>query len=135
MTKEQLKDIETIRYFIPDCMKHIEITDQDVKDFLDLSERGLNKDKVGTYTMDGFNALVQGKRWRGIHVEMFEEGNLDGSFPYWELATCYPVSVVEFMAGEMFKGVDKNRIIGLLEIAKEMDRPKTWWQKIISFFT
>lgn len=113
MTKEQTLDLETIRFFIPDCMKNVQISYQDVNDFLALSERGLNKDKVKTYGMDGFNALVQGKRWRGIHVEMFEEGNLDGTFPFITLVQEYPESVIRFMAGEMFKGTCKDKILDL----------------------
>lgn len=115
MTKEQAKDIETIRYFIPNDMKSIPITDQDIQDFLALSERGENKNRVRDRGMDGFNALVQGKRWRGIHMQMWEDGHLDGVTPYAELVSELPESVARFMAKELFRGMDYDLIMSLIE--------------------
>lgn len=128
MTKGQQEDLETIRFFIPAAMRHIEITDQDVKAFFELSEHGKHGERVGLSTMDGFNALVQGKRWRGIHMEMWEEGMLEKwvnphtkevtyscSVPYACLLDGLPRSVMEFAAKEMFKGKDKELIYTVWE--------------------
>jgi hypothetical protein len=115
MTKGQELDLETIRFFIPECMKHLEITDQDVKDFFELSEQGKHQGRIGLSTMDGLNALAQGKRWRGIHMEMWEEGVLSGDVPYATLLEDLPRSVVEFMAKEMFKGADRELIMRLAD--------------------
>ncbi len=121
MTNGQSKDLETVRFFIPLAMlpsegkPGVDITDRDVVDFFEYSEEGKHAEKVGLSTMDGFNALVQGKRWRGIHMEMWEEGIMDGTIPYIVLLEGLPDSVVEFMSREMFKGRDKELIYKLHE--------------------
>lgn len=118
MTKGQLADLETIKYFIPACMEKVAITDQDIKDFFAYSERGQFKERAANqYVMDGFNALCQGKRWRGIHLhELWEPGVLEGSVSYYTLLggevkkEVMPRSVVEFMKKELFKGTDAELI-------------------------
>lgn len=113
MTNAQSKDLETVKWFIPDCMKHILITNDDEIMFLENSERGLHKEKISgmPYTMDGFNALIQGKKWRGIHVhEMYEPGVLESSVPYYSLLQAMPQVVVDFLKKEMFKGQDVDLI-------------------------
>lgn len=117
LTKGQRNDLESIIYFIPDCMKSILITDNDIKMFFENSERGLHKDKISNRKMDGFNALIQGKSWRGIHIhELFELGVMDGTMPYVTILgkeagdEPVPCSVMEFMAKEMFKGHDAELI-------------------------
>ena len=138
MTKGQIADLETIRFFIPDAMRHLEISEQDIKDFFELSEQGKHQERVGLSTMDGFNALVQGKRWRGIHMEMWENGvassskdpttgkeYFESNVPYYTLLGLedgeepLPESVVKFMAKEMFKGADHDLIMGLYNSSKE----------------
>lgn len=136
LTKAQQNDLESIRYFIPQVMEGIKITDLDIEMFFEHSEKGLHKEKVSKfpYLMDGFNALIQGKSWRGVHVGMYEEGVMDGSMPYcvifgddyiiihrkwWQFwkarytrkhVCCPPRSVVDFMKKEMFKGIDAEMI-------------------------
>jgi hypothetical protein len=134
MKIRQKQDIECIKYFIPECMKDVFITENDTNMFLDYSEQGLHKDKVLTYKMDGFNALIQGKRWRGIHIhEMYENGVLEGTMPYltllggygalvrrkwWQFWKCsyiikhepIPRVIVDFLKKEMFQGVDADII-------------------------
>jgi len=116
-TKKQRNDIECIKYFIPSNCKYPPITEKDEEMFLGWSERGLHKEMESEYKMDGFNALVQGKRWRGIHIhEMWEPGVLDGIISYWDLLGGYdskeimPRVVVDFMKKEMFKGKDAKVI-------------------------
>lgn len=111
LTKGQQQDLESIRFFIPDAMKYVAISDQDIKDFFELSEKGKHQERVGSYLMDGFNALVQGKRWRGIHMEMWEEGVLSCDVPYLNIIEGLPISVVEFASKELFKGKDKEIIM------------------------
>lgn len=139
MTKKQENDIEICRYFIPDIIKHIPITKQDIQMFLEWSEQGKHKDKTGTWAIlpkelqNGFNALIEGKQWRGIHMQMYEDGVLDGTMPYFTLLGGYdttlkikwwqfwkpkfthvhkpiPRNVVEYMKKEMFKGHDADLI-------------------------
>jgi hypothetical protein len=110
-------------------------TDEDVKAFFDFSERGIKPQaKKNPLEYTGFDHLCEGKRWRGIHMEMYEDGILEGSVPYfallhetkdlrgwrWLLAkilkknlvsvTLMPRSVVDFMKKEMFKGIDARII-------------------------
>ncbi len=122
MTIKQQNDIECIKWFIPETCKNIEITDKDIEMFLEYSDRGLHKDKVGEWAFgeewrNGFNALIAGKRWRGIHIhEMYEDGVLDGSVPYFTLLggdskeEIMPRVVVDFLKKEMFKGKDTEII-------------------------
>lgn len=127
LTKKQLKDLETIKYFIPRTNSSIKITNDDIVKFFEYSEQGLHKQDVNAYKGDGFNTLIQGKRWRGIHMQMYEDGVLDGSMPYFIILGGYdndkkwwqfwksphkpmPRAVVDFLKKEMFKGVDADLI-------------------------
>lgn len=142
-TKRQLEDLETIEYFIPSVLKHIKITDEDRKMFLENSERGLHNDKIEQASKaiafyketegkvsyvpkyQGFNALIEGKKWRGIHIhELYEQGVLEGNIGYFTLlgGLCgkkkgnsfehdpMPRSVVNFLKKEMFQGIDADLI-------------------------
>jgi len=115
MTEKQLIDLETIEYFMPFCYRHLEITDKDREKFLEHSEKGLHE--PDERVIDGFNALVQGKVWRGRHMhELYEEGVLEGTMPYSTILgleegdTPVPRSVMEFMAKEIFKGQNAKQI-------------------------
>ena len=126
LTKSQQKDLETINYFNFDKGLY---TEEDVESFFAYSERGI-KPQIETR---GYKTLLQGKRWRGIHMQMYEDGVLDGSMPYMVILGAYdktvyrkwwqfwkpkywfehsppPRSVVDFMKKEMFKGIDANTI-------------------------
>ena len=133
-TLKQLKDFETIEYFIPEILRDIIITNKDRRMFLELSEKGLHKDLLNRNIRqmkwykensgrkfeelyNGFEVLVEGKRWRGIHMhEMYEQGILDGSMPYFViLGGCkgeklMPRSVIDFIKKEMFKGAASDLI-------------------------
>lgn len=138
LTNKQQKDLETIIYFIPYNFKWIKITDRDIEMFFEYSDSGKHKDKLSDrWVYSWFDALIQGKRWRWIHMQMYEEGILDGSMPYFTLLGGYdtwrtplwfwrllsriwldfrlkhkpiPRSVVDFMKKEMFKGHDAETI-------------------------
>ncbi len=151
MTEKQKKDLETCIYFMPPIYKDVAITPKDVKMFFEWSDRGMHKDKIPTaknqmeyykksggkpylHKSTGFEVLVEGKKWRGIHIhEMYEQGILDCSMPYmiilgawaisikrkwwqfWKPLYTFkhdpvPVSVKDFMKKEMFKGHDADII-------------------------
>mgnify|MGYP001617589116 CR=1 FL=1 len=115
-TLKQLKDLETIIYFIPYLLSSVEITDEDKKSFFLISERGIYP-KVYT---DGIQALIEGKRWRGIHMfEMYEPGILDGSMPYIVILEGMPRNVVNFIKGELFKGTHAEIIEKVYQITLE----------------
>ncbi len=128
MTKKQATDLETIKFFIPRAMRHIPITKQDEIMFLEWSDEGKHKDKVGglPYPLDGFNALVEGKSWRGVHMRMYEEGVNDLSMPYLEIVSGMPRPVVDFLKKEMFKGSHAKLIEDACRYAYEMGRPSAY---------
>lgn len=117
LTPHQQNDLETVKFFIPECMKHLEITGQDIIDFFEWSEKGLHTSRlsVGAFNpakhMNGLNALYQGKRWRGIHMQMWEDGVLSCDVPYQVLLEDLPYPVLEFASREMFKGADREVIM------------------------
>jgi hypothetical protein len=135
LTPKQLKDLETILYFIPAEMKDIRITESDIKKFFDFSDKGIKVEKrdytkfAGLGGADGLDTLIQGKVRRGLHMGMWEEGGLEGTVPYrtllshkiikrkwwkvWEplySVETPPRSLVDFMKKEMFKGIDADII-------------------------
>lgn len=117
----------------PPC-KGIKITDEDIQKFFEYSDKGLHKADVRqSHFSDGFNALVAGKKWRGIHMhELYEPGILEGTTPYLTLLGGFegarkwfnpmrytkgqlyhkpvPRPVVDFMKKELFKGKDADVI-------------------------
>jgi hypothetical protein len=84
LSKKQQNDLESILWFIPSWCKYEKPTGQDIEDFFEYSEKGKFQDRAiqancpnkhGKFPLDGFSALIQGKRWRGIHVnEMYRKG-------------------------------------------------------------
>lgn len=114
LSNKQKSDLEVTMYFIPKAMENIPVIDSDIQMYFEWSDNGKHKDKIDTYKMDGFNSLVQGKQWRGIHMGMYEDGVLDGTMPYYDVlqsdGNITPRPVVDFMKKEMFKGIDAEII-------------------------
>lgn len=131
-------------YFIPPNCKWTSKNEKDIEMFFEWSEKGMHKNiyfqkgKENSY----FLALREGKKWAGIHWDMYEQGVLDGSMPYicllrdskriyrkwyefWkdkyrteEIIT--PREVVNMMKKEMFKGMDSDVIEDLYQ--KTLDK-------------
>ena len=130
-TPGRLKDRETIEFFMPKQCKGILIEDSDWQAFFDFSERG-KKTKIQSMIelKNGYDCILAGKRWRDIHMNMWQEGVLDGTVPYMSLLGLYegekrkwwqfwkpkyaneplPRSVVDFMKRDMFDGIDADII-------------------------
>lgn len=73
LSNNQQKELVVWKYFMPQSFKDIEITDKDIKMFFENSQQGLHKDLISPYKINGFNALIWGKKWAGIHMhEMYE---------------------------------------------------------------
>jgi len=111
LSEKQLNDIKVCEYFIPQCFKNIPISDKDKVMFIEHSDMGKHRDIIdGTRrTADGFHALLEGKKWRGIHIhEMYEPGLRD--VPYSVLLEGMPHEVMCFMKKEMFKGTHADLI-------------------------
>jgi hypothetical protein len=106
LSEKQFKDLETVKFFIPKTYKELVITEEDIEHFFNYSERGLSPEGKSI----GFEALIEGKRWRGIHMQMYEDGVLDGSMPYAVILEDMPRFVIDFMKKEMFKGIDSKII-------------------------
>ena len=112
------KDLQLALYFVPQALKHIEITEENKKMFVEWASQGKHKEKIKlSHFDDGFNTLVQGKKWAGITAhELWEPGLLDGSVSYWTLLggedddEILPKFIVDWMKREMFKGKDANLI-------------------------
>jgi hypothetical protein len=108
MTRKQKLDIEIIKHFIPQVFADIEITSQDCKNFLAFSERGIKRggEYLGwgpaTNFLDGYNALIQGKRWRGVHIhEMWKPDVQEGLLLIQELEEDFPDFVITFIKREL----------------------------------
>lgn len=116
LTSRQQRDLETIDFFIPTNWSHLPVTEEDIKNFFEYSDRGLHKDLVKlSHFDDGFNILLLGKSRRGLHMGLWEEGVLEGTFPYVTLLEGLPRAVVDFMKREMFKGIDAQLIEQIYE--------------------
>ena len=115
LTRAQQNELEIWEYFMPKHMGWSSETDEDIKMFFEWSERGLHKDIGSRDNLSYFEALRQGKRWAGIHMEMYEDGVLNGTMPYYIILggqdkEIMPRNVVDFIKKEMFRGIDREII-------------------------
>lgn len=125
ITNKQKKDLETILYFAPkELVEKYPITNKDIEDFFNYSDRGIAPADHSCGTglgrdrgkPRGYHSLLEGKRWRGIHVhELYEPGVRNLTVPYFILLggidkEKMPRSVVDFLKREMFKGQDADII-------------------------
>lgn len=122
LSKARQNDLETVMYFIHPSMKKIIITDKDIEMFFENSEKGMHKELIDKNKMDGFNTLIQGKEWRGVHMQMYEDGVISGDMPYSVILQEIPESVVEFMKKEMFKGKDSEIITNIYKKYEQMEK-------------
>ena len=120
-TIKQQKDLETVKYFIPKILKDVVITEEDEKNFLKFSEQGIEPEyevqiPILERYKSGYYALREGKKYRGLHMRLWEEGILEGTNAYWTLlgredeSEKPPRVVVDFMKREMFHGMDAEKI-------------------------
>ena len=142
MTPKQAKDIECIQWFIPKWIAYPAPTQQDIDDFLSYSERGIGRSTTGgiqAAPVDGYTALMEGKRWRGIHIGMYEEGVMSGDVPYHAMLgegdkELMPRVVVDYLKKELFQGIDAELIertyLELIEERKAKPVTLTLWQRI-----
>lgn len=127
LSKAQQNELVVWKYFIPKTVKWDAENEEDIKKFFEWSEQGKHKERNPYGDTSYFEALRQGKRWAGIHMEMYEEGVLEGSTPYITLLGGFEnikrwwqfwksehkpilVQVKDFLKKEMFKGHDAEII-------------------------
>ena len=109
------KEIQRLEYFIPKVnIKKMVSSDEA---FTNFSERGIKPDFSQIENPYRYFQLLEAKRWQGITMhELWEQGILDGSVPYWVLLgeedknEVLPRNIVDFMKKEMFKGRDAEYI-------------------------
>jgi len=114
------KEIERIKYFIPknyDGRPYGKMIVTAEEAFILKSEKGINTPPENIKDPYYYRQLLEGKSWQGIIVhELWEQGILDGSVPYWCLLggenpkKIMPRNIVDFMKKEIFKGYDKDLI-------------------------
>ncbi len=120
LTTKQQNELVVWQYFMPKNIKWEEETEEDITKFFEWSQEGKHKERSGSLSGEldtsYFNALREGKKWAGIHMQIYEEGVLDLSMPYVVILGGYtdedpaPREVVDFMKKEMFKGTDAKII-------------------------
>lgn len=110
LTSKQKIDLETIRYFIPNQMKDIHILESDIVKFFEYSDKWMHKWEISRSDRSYFKALIEWKRWRGIHIWMYEEWIMDGSVPYIEILSGIPESVKNYLKKEMFQWIYSEKI-------------------------
>ncbi len=123
LSQKQRIDLESIEYFVHDPSN---ITDDDRRDFLAFSDRGiipehrqgqlrLTKGHSSKQNIDlafftnkqlnGYQKLFLGKSRRGLHVQLWEDGIMDGVTPIVTLVENLPEAVMLFMEKSLFKGL------------------------------
>ncbi len=77
LTNKQSKEIELIKWFVPQMFSRVEITDGDIQKFFENSEQGKHKDEIRKRMLetadkaDGFIALMHGKLRREVNIAMY----------------------------------------------------------------
>ncbi len=135
ITTKKLEEIVVWEYFMPTNCKWSPKTDDEIIKFFQWSEQGKHKDIYFKLQQENpyHIGLREGKRWAGIHWQMYEDGVLEGSMPYFTILGGYDISikrkwwqfwkpkytfyhrpvpreVVNQMKKEMFKGIDSEII-------------------------
>lgn len=77
ITNKQEKELNLVKWFIPEMMTSIEIKEEDIIKFFENSEQAKHKEEVSRRMMqgvdkaDGFIALMTGKSRRDINIDMY----------------------------------------------------------------
>lgn len=110
------KEIERLEFFVSwPAIQGMKGKDAD-KAFVNYSERGIKPELNELQNPIRYKQLCRAKRWQGIQLQMWEDGILDGSMPYWvilgglSLKEILPRNIVDFMKKEMFRGIDNEQI-------------------------
>lgn len=117
LTKAQQNELEVWKHFIPSNCDWGVCTEKDIEMFFEWSEQGKHKDyaRINTFMPEGrtyFHALLWGKKRAYMNVhELYEDGILSGDMPYNAFIDKHtPISVLNFIKNEIFKGADAKLI-------------------------
>lgn len=133
MSKKQKREIECLRYFARDNISYIgvsslyKITSAKIAEdphavsaeeaYFQITDSGAQS--VETTDKGRLLMLLDAKKWRLRSMDMYEQGVLEGSTPYYTLLGLederVPLSVADFMARTMFKGRDKDLIMSVYD--------------------
>lgn len=128
------KEIKRLNFWIRDSKllsKDMIFAD---KTFTNFSERGVKPDFSKLFNPLRFHQLQDAKKIEGWHIDMYEQGILEGSTPYWTLLggenpkEILPFEVVNFLSKQLFKGMDKELI---LKLYQEILNYWTWWRRLL----
>jgi len=126
--KGRLRELQCIFYFLPDNFDGVDKTpDAKYKEeylfvdnrvdsllnYFNTVERGVNSLNVSNVKVS--NLLFQANRWRGIHMTMYQEGVLSGDMPYSVILEGVSLVVAKYLAGNLFRGVDRDLIMSVWE--------------------
>lgn len=89
MTTKERNDIEVMEWFIPEQVKHWAVTDHDRLAMVNLSSRGIQP----KYRTKGLLALMAGKTFREVHVEMYRDDIKAGYISKEDLLSSTPLAV------------------------------------------
>lgn len=130
------KEIKRIEFFIPNNYKGVAVGKKPItadEAFILKSEKGINIPLEDIENPYRYRQLLEGKRWQGIMCQLWEQGILDGSVPYWTLLggenpkEILPRNIVNFIKKELFKGRDFELIEEIYqEILKNKWRDKLY---------
>lgn len=129
MTNKQKKEIECLEYFARDIELYKGLANETLNWSADIKEdkKGLTPEEayflitdqgekdIKVTDRDELRRLLDAKKWRLRTMEMYQEGVVEGSTPYYTLLGFeedkpVPVCVKDFMARTMFEGIDSEII-------------------------
>lgn len=110
MTEKQQNEIKCLDYFSPIGFKYKGNDKCNAEEeYFRITQDGKKKN----FKNARLEQLLDAKKWRLRMMEMYENGVLEGSVPYYTILEGTPKVVKEFMAKTMFKGYDKELILNL----------------------
>lgn len=106
LSGRQQRELEVLKYFSRSW--DIEITEKDIKQFFDWSDRGIKytqphgvpttgKATVNMRPMNGLDRLLHGKIMRDYHIKQWKQDIREGLLFIWELVEDLPKPVIGLM--------------------------------------
>lgn len=94
LTNRQKFDLKTVRYFIPDQSKHVDITDEDIKTYFAWSDTGK---PLPIEKTPGLQALIGGKTFREWHLKDYKDAIMKGDMFTFEIVDEFPEDIGRFI--------------------------------------
>ena len=129
------REIKRLEYWLRDIIGEDMVTADEA--FIQFSERGVKPDFSKILNPKRYHQLQDAKMVEGWHVDMYEQGVLERSVPYWVLLggtnpkEIPPLEIAVWMSKQLFKGKDSELIMNCY---KQVIMYWTWWRKLIFSF-